>query len=345
MVKKRIQYIDLAKAVAIMLMVVGHYIQIFYEKSCNSNAIFISIYSFHMPLFFVLSGMVFRKPRDGEGFIKWGFKKFKQLIIPSYIFILLTIFFMWLFSLLNVTLMPFNNEVSIKSIIRTILQFRCDALVTALWFLPTLFCTEIIIGLLHMVIKKDIWRLVIVALLFVIGAAYILIIKKPLPFSIDNSILLCVFFEAGYLLKKNINKLTVKRSIVIIVASFIIWGVSAFSNYWWFGKKPVALSYIDLGNPILFFLAAFAGSLLVILICYMVKPLKESNRLLRYGQNTLYIYGLNQIIISIIYCGIYQFIENNIWLNILCCMIVTIIVLESSSYISIFMKKKVKKHE
>ena len=44
---KRIAWIDMAKAIAILLMVIGH------EASGN---IYTWIFSFHMPLFFILSG-------------------------------------------------------------------------------------------------------------------------------------------------------------------------------------------------------------------------------------------------------------------------------------------------
>lgn len=44
---KRIEWVDIAKGIAIILMVVGH------EIGGNAR---IFIFSFHMPLFFILSG-------------------------------------------------------------------------------------------------------------------------------------------------------------------------------------------------------------------------------------------------------------------------------------------------
>lgn len=48
---KRIDWVDVAKGVGIFLMVMGH--------SSMPDAVNRWIYSFHMPLFFLLSGLVF----------------------------------------------------------------------------------------------------------------------------------------------------------------------------------------------------------------------------------------------------------------------------------------------
>lgn len=57
--KERIAYIDRLKGFAILLVVIGHVIQFLYcPDKFDDNAVFRFIYSFHMPLFFVLSGWV-----------------------------------------------------------------------------------------------------------------------------------------------------------------------------------------------------------------------------------------------------------------------------------------------
>lgn len=58
--KKRIDYIDVARGIAIVLMIVGHVL----EQGRNRTFIF----SFHMPLFIIISGMFF-KQKDIKSFI------------------------------------------------------------------------------------------------------------------------------------------------------------------------------------------------------------------------------------------------------------------------------------
>lgn len=50
----RIEYIDLLKGIAIILMIVGHTFK-------TQNVLFRIIYSFHMPLFAIISGYFFKK--------------------------------------------------------------------------------------------------------------------------------------------------------------------------------------------------------------------------------------------------------------------------------------------
>ena len=60
-VKKRIEYIDIARGIAIILMVIGHVV------SGYKRAI---IFSFHMPLFIIISGFFFKPGRNIKEEIK-----------------------------------------------------------------------------------------------------------------------------------------------------------------------------------------------------------------------------------------------------------------------------------
>src|SRR5512144_3032083 len=53
--KKRLEYIDIAKGIGILLVVMGHN-----DFSLVSPFFYKFIYAFHMPLFFFLSGMFFK---------------------------------------------------------------------------------------------------------------------------------------------------------------------------------------------------------------------------------------------------------------------------------------------
>lgn len=52
--EKRIEYIDIAKALGIMLVIAGH-------VTSSTTVIKKEIYAFHMPLFFMLSGMLLKE--------------------------------------------------------------------------------------------------------------------------------------------------------------------------------------------------------------------------------------------------------------------------------------------
>lgn len=53
MEKKRIDYLDIAKGIGIILVLVGHI-----SKNDEINRF---LYLFHMPLFFIISGMLYKE--------------------------------------------------------------------------------------------------------------------------------------------------------------------------------------------------------------------------------------------------------------------------------------------
>lgn len=58
--KKRIEWVDIAKGIAIMLMVIGHEV--------SNGLVYALIFSFHMPLFFILSGYTSHRVTSGTSF-------------------------------------------------------------------------------------------------------------------------------------------------------------------------------------------------------------------------------------------------------------------------------------
>lgn len=81
---KRIVYLDIAKALCIILVVIGHYC----PEGCPEwwRAINRFIYSFHMPLFMFASGFVYiATKRDGERYGVFIMKKIKRLMIPYFV--------------------------------------------------------------------------------------------------------------------------------------------------------------------------------------------------------------------------------------------------------------------
>ncbi|WP_455497031.1 acyltransferase family protein [Coprobacter sp.] len=82
--EQRVAFIDFLKGVCIFLVVWGHSIQYLSSSGYDfwNNRIFIFIYSFHMPLFMMLSGLFFIRSMS----LPFGVvlkKRFFQLILPS----------------------------------------------------------------------------------------------------------------------------------------------------------------------------------------------------------------------------------------------------------------------
>ena len=130
---KRLEVFDTLKGIGILLVVLGH--------SAICDELHSAIYSFHMPLFFMISGYFYYN-QPIHSFIN---KTCSRLIIP------------WLFFvLLNISFSCFLKSVStmhlVESVIETIrgisfLDEDCYFLFRSIWFLVVLFLWVICIML------------------------------------------------------------------------------------------------------------------------------------------------------------------------------------------------------
>lgn len=80
---QRVISFDIARALCILLVVIGHY----YPENSPAwyRVIHDVIYSFHMPLFIFISGYFFALTRKEEEFVTFIGKKFRRLMIPYFV--------------------------------------------------------------------------------------------------------------------------------------------------------------------------------------------------------------------------------------------------------------------
>ncbi|HFZ8995334.1 TPA: acyltransferase family protein [Citrobacter freundii] len=129
----REQWVDYAKGIGIILVVVGHV-----NRGLDSSGIFISesffklfdsiIYSFHMPLFFFLSGLFFIKSIEKAGKAKFVVKKLETIAYPYVLWSIIQ-------GLVAVLLSRFTNA---KTDIMSVFSFPVEP-IAQFWFLYALF--------------------------------------------------------------------------------------------------------------------------------------------------------------------------------------------------------------
>ena len=87
--KKRNEFFDIAKGIAIILVVCGHCIQYgsykYFNEAFFEDPIFIAIYSFHMPFFMLISGFFFYNTSCNYSWKTNLSSRFKKIIIPIFI--------------------------------------------------------------------------------------------------------------------------------------------------------------------------------------------------------------------------------------------------------------------
>jgi acyltransferase len=84
---KRFDYVDIARFYGIFLVYYGHVVERFMYLKIEAAALqYKYIYSFHMVLFFFLSGMVISEKTLKLSFVDFIKKKFKTRVIPYLFF-------------------------------------------------------------------------------------------------------------------------------------------------------------------------------------------------------------------------------------------------------------------
>lgn len=214
----RLNQFDILKAIGIILVIVGH--------TLGYNILRNIITSFHMPLFFLISGYFF-KMKEPMPLIN---KLSKRLLIPylltCFIIVLLSCivysinntfdthyFFNWLKSIM------YGNGVTDGT------QFQS---IGPLWFLLALFWGTI---MLHLIIYFSQYiSSTFVSILCVIMAMFLSQHKIFLPLSILQGMLCVGYLYIGYLIKQYHPSIILKSKLSWIIIA-IIWIISFKSGY------------------------------------------------------------------------------------------------------------------
>lgn len=286
----RNNWIDSLKGMAIILVVIGHLSTLF------SGLVFYKlnqyIYSFHMPLFFFISGYLinFEKYMNIE---KTYFKKrVYSLIIPYFFFSAIAYLFYITMDYLYQPQIQ-NIELFEKGVVFNLYAIFCSAngylLDTPLWFLPCLFITEILFFISRKNLKENYQLLALVIFFSLTGFLYSTYIPLRMPWSFDIALTGVVFYLAGHFFKKNYETVFFRKSYIFIFVLFLIHIMSSFTN------SRVDMYKLIYNNYFLFYLSAFSG---ILVYFYIFKRIKPSKILQFYGRNSLIILGFHYIIIS-----------------------------------------------
>lgn len=284
---KRIKWIDYAKAIAIVCVIYGHT----YE-----NIIVKWIYSFHMPLWFFLSGITFKYYEDMNTFIK---KKCKSIIVPYIQFGIIRI--IWISIKKIVLYRDYDMTYIFKLLVGIVVNKRNEEYSIGLWFLPLLFFTELFAYLIINKFRKKKYFMFyvecVIILLLVFEYLYWKNIKYIFPYGIDAIGSSLSFFLIGYLYKKNKKNRNINCKKKILFA-FIVNVISGAINTYIISKSKIDMYYGNYGNILLYFISAISGIYFILKLCILIDNV-VIKKILFIGKNTLYIYCLHQIFIDI----------------------------------------------
>ena len=230
----RLPYIDWLKVIGILLVVWGHW----YPEICG-----IWIYSFHVPLFFMISGFLFRKESSYRIFIE---KNVRSLVIPYFLLCLIAIIPSARMCIQHPEILGVKL-LGITCGFHTLWNVSCNG---TMWFVYSL----IIIKILGQLSGK--WLHLALCLFSVIFAYWYNTESHENNWALVNAIILYPFFSLGYIAKafvKNTavwiqNHRIVSLAIALLVFFLALLPVSYNGMVWVFRGAVgdnIALFYID----------------------------------------------------------------------------------------------------
>lgn len=272
--EKRLSFLDIAKGISITLVVVGHIV------TDESNIIRTWLYSFHLPIFFIISGFLFNLTNNksvSKQFIK---KKATSLLLPY-----LSLAIINYFALMIIAWKEnyFTAQLAIDHIIY-ILKL-CGR--SAIWFLPCIFISDLSFKIIDTNISNRFFKLAITTIIFTI----------PFFIKSEPDTLLLVFLRSctaigfitlGKYLFNIINK--INPSIFQIILLFLLNITLTYLN------GPVDLFQLKFNNPFYYTANSIIGSLFII---FLSKKIKENRCIQYYGKNSLIVMGTHIMLIDI----------------------------------------------
>ncbi len=282
MAKKRITYLDMAKGVGIIMVVMRH-------SQLMSDTLYNALASIIMPLFFVISGMLMQHIGEEKRSMKdIVIRKARTLLIPYLTFSLS-------YLLINgITRLIHPELVDGVYLYKLFIYFISFAGISVMWFLPTMFCSEVF----FLGVRKFTSHKVTVLICLLAGITAIMIapvyneefwfMNMPvLAVSfflamLTRSIIAAIFLCFGYYGKMYMKEREGISVLELIAGIFLMAGVMYVNIL----NGTVDLHFMEFNHTWMYFICASLGSLAIILICKNIRQLKG---LIFLGVNSLII--------------------------------------------------------
>lgn len=189
---QRIAWIDNAKAIAIFFIVLGHILP--------SGALCGYIFSFHVPLFFFLSGLTFTADKSPKGFFK---SKAKRILLPYLAFSVISIA---VYLIQNLILHRDGLSLS-RCLIGMLLGTRSTGLMpwnNPLWFLPCLFVLLSVAYVIKKFVFKNSGKIIFTVISLAVSVAAVIALYctrlyPNAPFGIIQAVNASPYFIIGML--------------------------------------------------------------------------------------------------------------------------------------------------
>jgi fucose 4-O-acetylase-like acetyltransferase len=289
--------VDTMRALGICMVVVGHTIGI-------SSELEQWIFSFHMPLFFFISGLVLSDQRLGATFSNAIKHYTKRLLIPYLIFGLLT-YLPWVIVTRHYGLNASFIIDPLKPLVGMVVGIGVDGWLqhnVMLWFFPCLFCVHFLYRFLDTFFGKKnvfIWSVVFAA----IGFSLSLYSPIRLPWGIDIGCVALLFYSSG----KRLAMFEISTELAPLKMFLFGFVCACFQFFSIFLNGRVDMNSMSFGNPLLFLLGAFSGIGVMVAFSFIIPP---SRFLKKVADASILIFPLHRFLFSVTSAFLLLFVDD-----------------------------------
>ena len=290
----RKQYLDIAKGIGIILVVLGHCPQVY-------NLLKQWIYAFHMPLFFIVSGTVWcRTSHESKGYFNKIFlvDKVKRLVVPCYlwgiIYMILNALIDKSFSVVNIAYLLYGSQSG----------FSHAGSLTSLWFLPCMFFAVCLFEAIQMTLEKEDKEasILLISIVSMVIGFFLPRISGGYPWSLDVAFLAVAFMFWGYLGKKYFEKIKAFWGFGMVTAIAVILLTLTFGlNLPYVSINNADMAGRFLGNPVFYLLDSVTGSVAVLSASKLLEKVSIIKRSLAYlGKITIPIFIIHKPVVQVL---------------------------------------------
>ena len=283
---QRKTYLDSLKGFGICLVVLGHVIPDSFTKAESW------IYSFHMPLFFIVSGMLLQtidRETDSRAFLT---RRLRTILWPYFTFCVIYAAMVFL-----------QIPLGLKDMHYYIFDFLKELVLLegygALWFLPTLFLSQ----MLFLSVLKNLDRKYLPLLTLLAAAGISLLYVSPArelpewPFhQVARTVIGFCFLSMGYLTRYLPAPKRVNRPLLVLFSAALL----ALEGFFAMHSPKADINTFVLGNPILFWGNAAAGTAGFLIL----------SKLFLDHESILSFFGRNSLIIMVTHTPLLIFLGN-----------------------------------
>ena len=302
--KDRIEWIDFAKGIAIIMVIMGHCMTRLGGRGIQHIFIML-ISSFYMPFFFFLSGINFRSNRKWKEFFK---KKVVSLLYPAFIFSVILFLYKFGCYIMGNRLEEFK-DIIYEHGLHTVF-FTRKSIVSEYWFLPALFVGEVICYGFNKICNSKKILFILSVFLFVVVKIANLHFELCFPFVLELALLLLNFMVAGIMISHDENIKRGKGSCIMLVIAGTVFLFGNAIEYL-SGAGSVSIGALKIGNFLLFWINAYSGIVFAVMLSQKIRSIKIINFI---GRNSLLIYGIHYLFLEV-FCLISDDIANYVNAN------------------------------